>query len=232
MKYQSIISSEIRNSIYKPINHQQKSAIQSTIIPRPTPTIPTTITADYGCAMGPNYDYIVNGNYPILVLRRMDSGKELIKFSPLPLTESEFLKLAVITENEAKSKVSNLTINFSDLAIPVSKLYSYIVKRDQIENTRLTRLRTNFCNTTYPQGSIDSAVRVVWEIKMFSSSDDPNIYKNKSYWYNWLIYVDAITGEIVKVVKSKIGSVNKPVPGWDVSFNLPKIGEEYVQLTL
>lgn len=188
-----------------------------------------TISADEGCTLGPDYNYKVINNYPILISRRMESNKELIKFPPLPASEAEFLSMAKLTEDEAKSIVDGITIIFHDLIVPKPRKNSYKINKDQIESTRLTRLRSHFCNSSYPQGSIDSAVRVVWEIKMPSTSDNPSLIINKKFWYNWLIYVDAITGEIVTAVQSRyISIVNKPVPGWDSSFNLPKIGDEFI----
>lgn len=180
---------------------------------------------EWGCALGTGYDYELNSKYPLLVTRRMDStqkpNKELIAFPVLPASESEFLNLAVITKDEARALVSGVVINYSDNLTPQPHADTFVIKDDQITDVHLTRMRSPVCNSTLPQGSIDSVIRVVWKITIPAHSD-----------YSWIVYVDAVTSEIVQVIRSTLSLLNQDIPGWDASFNLPQLGNEYVQLTL
>lgn len=179
---------------------------------------------EWSCALGSGYDYVFNQEYPLLVTRRMDftqqPNRELIAFPGLPISETEFLARTVITKDEAHALVSGVTINFSDSLTPQPHAYTFVIQDDQIKDAHLTRMRAPVCNSTVPQGSVDSTIRVVWKITVSTDLD-----------YDWLVYIDAVTAEIVKVIRSTIKLRNQDIPGWDTSFDLPRVGDEYVQPT-
>lgn len=190
------------------------------------------IVREGSCPMADDYEYIETENYPLYVHRRIENKLELIRFPELP-AEEEFISQAVIDKDEAVQIVQDGVIVFTDGGIPKANVYNYVILEENIESIEMSTERTAYCNKEYGQGTIDSNIRVVWHIIMKESHYNESFYKNKSYWYNWNIYVDAVTGEIVYV--SSVDDNTKRyryIPGWDFEFDLEQYGSEYIQLEL
>lgn len=217
------------NKDYSDINYSDISTKDYSDISDSTFSI-NTIVREGICPMSEKYQYSENDHYPLIVQRRMKDNLELIKFPNLP-SEDEFIEQATIDEVKAREIIQDVVIVFTDNVIPTSTTYNYTILNENIESIELITTRTHYCNNKYSKGSIDSNIRVVWKVMMKESHYKETIYKNKEYWYNWNIYVDAVTGEIVYISQTDVKN-ERYIPNWDPEFDLKPYNDEYIQLDL
>lgn len=162
-----------------------------------------------GCPLD-DYDYKVENGYPLFVTSRIVDGKEQLNFPDLP-TEDEFLRKARISSEDAITTINDKIIYFTNSYIPRATAYNYKISRDNIQSVNLTTLRYDFCNSQH-RGTY-SAIRVVWQIIMQRSQCQIGVVP---YDCNWNVFVDAVTGEVVRVSDVQASEVikKKPIPPW------------------
>lgn len=114
-----------------------------------------------------------------------------------------YSELDTKTSAEATSLIDRSVIRCSNFAVPRSDIYYYRIESENVWSAELRILYHNICNPNYPASEYAGAVRLVWEITFEPTKTVTAIinYMFAPFDDTWRIYVDAITGEIVKINK-------------------------------
>jgi len=184
-----------------------------------------------GCALGTHYKYAAT--YPLLVRRRFDTRsvpfKEYLSFPRLP-NEEEFKQYSKVTSDGAIKAIDKRIIYFTDGIVPHPTEYNYRIRKEDVQHEELITLRSYYCGSR--QGDIDSEIRIVWHLIVIPAHGMSFLRLSSKDDFHWHVFVDAVTGEVVYVVRLRSDENYKrqAIPEWYMDGSLQKFGAEYLKV--